>query len=596
MRPGGPRRNMTTVGARSLFDHRTQMAWTLRVGSHLTIALVGGHRSGRRFGWSAALAAVGVASDVVFRSRSESRPRSPANPLRTTIDGLESGAWTALAAGSTDLARAAQNAHVMPAAFEAGFRLGAGVDAVPVVAPPRPFPPTTADLTAIVHDAAGVMAPLAASRLVQRWRGRPAPNFEYVWPAFGLLGMFLFARYRDRLQSEARTKWWERAEAQVAEIRRNAIAGSAITDGPGHDFKKNLVALGLAGSPEARAAALEQLERPGVVVARADGTTLFRAAMGIPIEPASHRDLWLGRRQRQALEDHIQQVDSRLENRSPQPLIEVAGSDGTALHLRYRGEPVTLTAAPPKLEAALDPVVAALMVSATWKLISTVTPTIRAPRLASLTAVGIDVATMVLHTRARTAGRDARFTETAAGAAVASTVFSLGVFRARVPTTAPNGDEIVVATAAAMGLLGVIGSARDQVDDRTAWAGIGVAIAGWLVATARNRPTPGTAFIEAVSSWQAYATSKGLTSSLMNESAHLEAGLHATFQARVRDARREAVRAELDRYRAQVDLAERELGRLRQDLDPEQVQFIEAQCQEVRAWLDRPQTAETFVF
>lgn len=153
-----------------------------------------------------------------------------------------------------------------------------------------------------------------------------------------------------------------------------AAAQAAIANTPAHDVKKHLTLLGVSGSELARRAASEQSDHPRTVLAQSSGTTLLRAALGIPVEPSHLASTWISEDQRQVLDELIDGIDAELEDRGPQPSIEVLEIEGTRIHLLYRGRRIDLANPAPTLEAALDPVSLSLLVGAGWKLLNALDP------------------------------------------------------------------------------------------------------------------------------------------------------------------------------------------------------------------------------
>lgn len=565
----------------SLFDHRVKVAWVLRTGGHLALALGGPGsirvRAAKAGGW--------LAWDRVVRDwhATSSQPKVAA---RSILDVLEVLVLTRRPPAELDAARRVQACNVVVPAMEAGYRLGAGTEAVPVVDPSRPFPPRGRQLVEVVAEG---MASVAAPHLVARWRfgrrGLRMHPFEGIW-ALGMLGgQFGLARYRDRLHADARRAWWERAQHQVQLEQRGAAAQAAIANTPAHDVKKHLTLLGVSGSELARRAASEQSDHPRTVLAQSSGTTLLRAALGIPVEPSHLASTWISEDQRQVLDELIDGIDAELEDRGPQPSIEVLEIEGTRIHLLYRGRRIDLANPAPTLEAALDPVSLSLLVGAGWKLLNALDPGVRLPLRYVLPGVAVDLGFAATCERARRRGDPGRFTVAVIGSLVSSTVSDLGIWRAGPPGPGPRADAIP-ATGSALGALAMIGICEGRVPGWLARAGALGILAKWgAMAGVVGRRNRRELALELISLWQGWAAPRGLAASTAAESQVLESTLQRGFQEAVRTARRSAYVAEVDRAERQVDLVDAELARLREDLDPELADLVEGQCRELRTWI-----------
>lgn len=564
-----------------LADLRPPVTFALRAAPHLMIALFGSPAAPR---WRRLGTAAGaLAGDVALRRWLEARPDVPPGPGRILLDTVESAVWTRAAGPHERLASLLQNAHVMPAGLEAGFRLGAGVEAVPVVRPERPFPPPRPRARALARGLVPVALPFAAHALVRHRQGRP---WNWIEPVFATLGSFGLARHRDRLQREARRRWWDRARTLIATEAERAAAGAALRPSPGHDFKKTLAALAWAGSEPARAAVGEQMARPRLVAQAVEGSTLMMTVPGVPIEPWAACDTWLDPAAQRRLVAHLDEVDTVLQDRSPPPLIEVeAGEDGPGLRLRYRGRPLALHPSLPSLDRSLDAVQVAIGVGITFKFISSVDGARRVPLWVTGPAALLDVAVLVAHGRHRVAQRPERFRR----AAVASTASAIA-FMVAVQTVAPapEGVEEFPASLGAMAVLGVLGTCDQQLGRPLALALAGATGATWLALLRRGGRWPASAPFEAAYLWVTYAGSRGLTTRVAAEAASVEAGLRQQFAARVQQARAAAASAELERFRRQLALAEREVEVMGDAMDPELVAFVRQECQELRAWIAGP--------
>lgn len=568
----------------SLFEQRSQVAWVLRVGAHLDLALLR-RRRGPTPG-DLALGAAALVGDEVFRRWLVRDPR-PHLLLRAAIDTVEAAVWSRVAGPSEARGRWVQIANVAVPGVEAGYRLGAGTRAVPGPVPLRRWPPERSDLPRVVGELAlGVGLPFATVRLTRARRGWSWSWFEDLWAPLSVVSLAALARYRNRLHQEARSAWEERARDQIAVGEEASAASAAIRSSPGHDFKKNLTALGWAGSERARQAAFEQVDHPERVVTAASGTTLLRAAMGIPLVPAGSSDVWISAGQRAVLDTFIDMVDATLEDRDPTPLLEVIEAEGLDIRLRYRGHGLRLSNPPPRLEAALDPVVATLLVGAMWKVLASIHPQVRVPSRIALPAALLDVANAVVYARARADRRRGRMKAAAGLSLAGATIFDLGVMWARLPAAGADGEHVIPATGSTMGVLGVLGTCRDQLP--RGWRGmLAIAVVGeWLATSLLGYRRPPAALLrEAVALWQSYAASSGMVSAITAEAHHLETDLQAEFQRRVREASAAAEGHEVDRFEAQVTLAEQELAGVRDHLDIELVDFIGDQCQDLRRWI-----------
>lgn len=571
---------------RSLFAHRAHLFWTLRASSHVNLVLLGG-LGGR---WRrAVLLSAALVGDLAHRRWLDRDPR-PHAAVRALLDTAESAVWTALAGPSPDATYWTQQAHVVPPAMEWGYRTGAGDRAVPVVDPPRPFPPRGPALArAAAELAATTIAPLGvhlAIRTRRRWGWQP---FELHTVAFTAVGPFWMGRYRERIQGQARAEWWERAEVEVARDLERARASSAVRASPGHDFKKNLTTLGWNGSEACMVAAHQQADRPRRHASRADGTTLFGAALGIPVEPPDRRGVWISDEQRRVLDRFVDEVDAELEMAPPRPRIDVLEVDGPTVRLRYRGRHIDLVNPPPRPETALDPVVPTLAVGIIWKLISSTSVGHRWHRGHLAASIGLDVLNAIVYDRARRAQAPHRFRVVVGSAIVSAAVAGIGIARSRVPTRDGNGRDLFVGSYAAYPVLGLVGACWDQLDRRTRAVALISAVTQWWVVANRGRQRqPTRVLAEAIALWQAVVAPQGLTSRVAAEASYLEDLLQADFQRRVRQARVQAADDELAAFRTQLELVESELDRLRDAIDPDLAEQVARQCGELRAWLDDP--------
>lgn len=578
---------------RALFDLRPHLVWALRVGGHVNVALAGRVAGpGRRAG----LIAAGLLGDAVHRRWLERDHRH--HPyLRGALDTAEVALWT-LATGRSDSAAFwAQQAHVVAPALETGFRLGAGTTAIPVPVGSRSFPPRGRDAVRSVAElTATTLAPLATHVLVRRWSGWRWRAYDAFAPVFATVGPLGLARYRARMQRQAREEWWVRATVEVEREIERARASSAVRASPGHDFKKNLTVLGWSGSEACRTAAHQQAERPRLRAVGADGTTVFGAALGIPVEPADRRAVWISDDQRRVLDRFIDEVDVELETRAPLPRLDVLGVDGTTVRIRYRGRRLDLVNPPPRLEVGLDSMVPTLIVSLVWKALSATAIGHRWDRRFLSAAVALDVVTALGYERARRRAVPGRFTVTLLMTVASSVLAGIGIARSDVPDQDPSGQEQFVASFSAFSVLAMVAASHGQVDRRLRSAAALIAVVQWAVLSlpGRSRP-PLMVAAEAVAGWQALIAPRGLSSHVAAEAEALERELQDELQERVRNARTEAADEELATFRSQLDLVESELARLGDAMDAELARHVAQQCVELRTWLDDPASREEMV-
>lgn len=565
---------------------RPRVTLALRAAPHLTIGLFSERQ--RPSMQRIALAAAALLGDAWLYRRLVARPDDAPGPVRVVLDTMGAAVWTLAAGAEAGPANFVQNAYVVAPGLEAGFRLGAGTEAVPIVVPPKVYPPRP-KAQAVARSLLPVALPFATHVVIRRRQGR---SWNAIPPAFATIGGFALARHRDHLQRDARQRWWERAQVLVAEEAHRTAAGAATRPSPGHDFKKTLAVLAWCGSEAAKAAMDEQMSHPSVATHQAGGATIGMTVPGLPVEPPDAADTWLDPPTQVRLLDYLDSIDDLLEDRAPPPLMQVANDERGGLHIRYRGHLVSFAPTSPQIDAALDPVSAAIGVGITFKVISALEGAHPVPPWVAAPVVLVDLALLEAHRRRRRARREDRFRL----AAIGSTVSALGFMAAASatsPRTTARAEEFPVLLGA-MAALGVLGTCNEQAGRQLTQTLVGLTSAATIGLWFRNQrlSTAGSAWAVAdlwtnagASLWMTYAASHGLTTRIAAETANVEALLAEEFSARLRSARSAASRRELERFQAQLDIARVELAARRGAMDPDLVAFVEQECTDLHRWL-----------
>jgi len=384
-----------------------------------------------------------------------------------------------------------------------------------------------------------------------------------------------------------------RVAAQVREEGRLAAASTAVQASPGHNFKKVLMALAASGSEPARLAAQEQVAHPASVVEDLEGTTLLRAALDLSIVPSDRADTFLSREQQRELAARLDQIDAEA-GRSGTELV-VATVAGRSVVLRYQGRSIELAEPAPHVGGLgnVDPMPSlVLVVGACSHAITWLNPTLRAPLSVVAPASGATLlGAAVVRRRLSTASRGAVAIEPAP-LVVAASVVPAALASLALAGRAPRGSaanrslhpatHLVFPAVIALALYGrrTSPSLRRPLTAMLA--------ACWALPIARDPiARPERMILGLVWLAEAHLAARGAAMAVDDEVAELQARLRDEFAEWVGGARRSASDRELDRFQAQVELAERELAIVAPALDERLVADIRTECDEVRRWLQQ---------
>jgi len=376
--------------------------------------------------------AASLAGDVVLARQAGTAARSRAKEAAVNL--LDLAVWGALSGPGRGAVRPAVVATVVPTAIESGYRLGAGIDAVPVVEPLRRWEPAfdpplprllslpwsglgrpggwrawraelgvpplpklrRARAARLVGElAADVVPPMALAWAVRRALGRPTALGLLGWGAFAASGGYALARTRDDAQRSTVDLWQRRCqdileEQRVAARAQSALAHNLLSVDP-RAMLRELASKGF----EPAIAALADLEEVASanrrLVPGADGTTLAHAVEGRPVVPEEDRFRFVEDRQVLEIRTWLAEVEE-LPRRGPNasPVVEVVRTLGRELTLRYGGQERMLRSEPPELAVRLEPTLPAVALGSVWTTATLVPSLGGAPPLATVAACALD--------------------------------------------------------------------------------------------------------------------------------------------------------------------------------------------------------------
>jgi hypothetical protein len=573
---------------RSLVGQRVVAARALRSGLHTYLVI----RSARRDRvWRVVtVAAASLLADIVA-DRLVACGDPPEAPSRLGLDVADAIAWSAVVPRHDVLAaRAVQLADTTASGIEAGYRLAAGGDAVPVVEPARPFPPQR-PLVAIARAVAPAAMPAVAAAVVYRRRRLPTELNQLGWGLFSVTMGAAIARQRDRYQRRARAQWADTTRMTLAIEEAVGRVRAATASSPGHDFKKVLAALGVFGSAPAEAASREQTQHPlETIQATPGGMTALDAAdaSGVAIEPETAWTTWLDGSQVTQLADFVRATDAANPSATidVEPVVRVVATRRAGVLVRYRGVSSTLSRASTRPDVRIDPVAMSLLLGAILKAITPITAGMR--RAPALGAAAIDLGTSLHYMRSAPSDRDrptvlgAAFTSAAVFDAAAALGFSTN-----------HGASGELAFPATNGSIGAaLALARYAPDARRSrGAAAALLFAMWAMASRRPiRANPIAAVAELCFLAISATATAGVDARIDHERTELERALERQLHEQVEAARHRGVRFELDRYRSQLLLAHRELASLGDAVPSDVHDSIVTDCDALARWLDDPET------
>jgi len=560
-----------------ILGQRTHMTWTLRSAAHSVTAITTYGRTLRKRWLVLGAAALATDPSIARAVAGEGQVRPCA---RLLIESCDAALW----ARSGDL-RGPYIAAMAPAALESGYRLGAGTDAVPVPVDGSVYPPCRGDR---LRAAARVLLPIVAPAVAARWSTRRRTHHrgpEELWGVIGTVSGFALARFRDRLQRQARNEWGQRAQHQIALEAHAAQVRAATVNSEGHSFKKVLVVLAYWGSGAAKVAASEQMERPRALLGASGGMTISDAAFGITVEPPTAGVIWLSTSQVHQLRQFLD--DAELEPCDARAVIDVTSSDWSRTTLTYLGHHLTVEHPPPTLLSSLDPLPAGLVYGAVLKAISIIPALGGLPVAVTLASAVCDLVAVQQHRRHRTVAH--QIPVNVLPAVLAGTLLFNGALAAGYgQALTASGAEVVPATNGTISLMLLIGQYWESLGDER-WLLLAAAVAIWTVSTLSTVGRTITRLVaEAFFAGWVLSAVVGLGERIRAEAGDLERVLQDDFVRDVIAARHGAVAVELHRYQTQLDLARTELARLGSTIPDDIGSVLRAECDRMQAWLADP--------
>jgi hypothetical protein len=361
-----PKKSAGLIGA------RVTIAGTLKLGCHIALT-VKALRAGRSKWWLAAGVASLTADLVMLKKMSNPDYRLGLSHYAT--EAVDSAVWGMGASELPTSPDAVMIANAMPSGIVAGWRFAAGASAIPVYdeGPAYPYLESSEAIRASVQLAVPIVVPFLSAALSRKVVGKRTHWANLAWGVIGAVIGVSVARQRHSLQEESKLAWLERATVLVEHEQLASRFHLMSASSPGHDFKKTLFALGLAGSAEAMAAALEQGERPGLAYSSLSGRLLREAAHRVPIEPPEQGLRLLTESQVTSLQTFLTSAAEAASDGSEQ-VLRVEDTPGFGLQLRYLDSKLMLRNDPPPLAARLNPTAVTIGVGAALKICGSVFP------------------------------------------------------------------------------------------------------------------------------------------------------------------------------------------------------------------------------
>ena len=569
----------------SLWQRRLWAKRWVRIGSHVALSLDSFVRT-RKVRWLTA-GSVAVLADVWVSSERVSRQGSEMVPLGVSI--LDAALWTSQQHLAGTAVRQIVLADVVPDAIVAGFRFAAGTDAVPIVDPLRPFPPSGPPVRRWVRPGFELLLPafVPLTMAIVRKKRRNASTTEhgYRYGVAAATGGILLGRLRDRMQREARANWDRRTLVHEQVQREAAEARLAVDLASGHDFKKVLSALGYWGSERARVAGMEQGERPARTFDRMNGKMLRHATYGVPVEPLDMWTWWLSGSQVDELQAFLDVAEDSPRGVRAVLRAEVVSND--QLRLSYLGHVHLITPmAMPALRAGLVPLPAIAATSLAWHLepLSEQLGGLRWP--AVLAATALDAFSLGRSIR-MPLGRSEPPTTALVLSGCATAIELLAVAAGWSHLESSDGTATFAETSAINAFLAVLLTHWSRLEHRRPL--LVASLAAWFAtALISGHRNVARLSIEMVNVVQTMLSALDLASIADLETQALDHDLRLEYDRRVKAAYQAAERAELEHYRRQLTIAQEELVALGDRVPSESARAMAANCAIMKGWLDRP--------
>ncbi len=574
------------VSSGGVVSHRVRVTRCLRAAGHLGMVL---RTRNRR----ALAVTVGSMAADVWLTRRMRRDDEPHRVAQVMVGSAESAAW-GLVSPPTVLPRIVVIATGVPEAIEGGFRAGSGGrSAPPVPGAPHRFEHAT---RVFAREVATGLVPALVSGVVRRRRG--------LWPAWGSAGWVLFAfangaglgRLRLGHHARQRARWRSLNERSFRASYWSGQVHAARANTVGHSFKKVLLVLGQAGSPEAHQFALDATDHPATVgPATSDGAELLSVclAAGTWPEPERRRSLWLTNDQANQLRRFLDAARATVDADLDDDVVRVFSVRPDRVVVSHRGREVELheqVKRPGRGELRLDPVALAFLLGVGWKL-SLVLPTLGKVRLRSILP-GAAVDLVAAGVAVRRPSSPARQRSLLAAGLASNALSSALVSREPVRRHGPGGELLFPASGMGSSLLFLVARYWERLTPRQRVAWLAWALAQWTAASYRQiLDEPFAALLDLT--WSAFVplAVMGLDHRLEAETQVLDHWMEAEAAERMASARHAGVGEELARFRHALEVAERARHQLRDRIEPDLGELVDQECHRLRAWLDDPRTA-----
>lgn len=526
--------------------------------------------------------------DAVIIGRLLDRSYLPGLP-QWVAEALDTAAWSALVRRPVSLA-APLAVNAQPSAIESGYRVGTDAADVPHYGGATDWPPGSPPeiARAVVRLVAPVAMTAAAGVAVRRVQGLPFNPADLMW-SLGMEAVGLFtARHRSRLQRSARREWVELTGPRVEHEARAAVADLVTASSPAHDFTKTLLVLEDAGASEAGAVARRHLGRPAEVVSGSrEGRMLGHVVRRVPIDPADAGRLLLSEEQAESVRRFLATAADISTSPAAAAVRVVAAADGS-LRLSFGGEELELRSEPPGYRARLSPTSSMFVLSAALRA-SDLLPVFRSlPRTALVAVIACDLVGAVRFWRRPPADEDVPLL--LALTLVGCGIGLVGAASRRATVVNADGEPHLAGIAVAQGSALVLAAHWGRLGrGRIALPAV---VAGFLAATLRRTRPSAVLWAESLTVLGQSLVSMWRLEELVDlESEVFHQSLHDELDARRREARDHALADELDRYEAELLVAEHALAGLGDALDPDSRALVVSECGALRDWLDERRRA-----
>lgn len=552
-----------------VFDQRTTLHYSYRLGCHVSLLIRGLTRSTHRRRW-AALAGISIFGDVVIgRALAKRRPNHYL--IRLLVDTCDVAAWVPVGKKDASTTRAALLVPV-PHAIEAGYTIGA------------------ADEWSIRSVLRALMIPIVTTGvavLVRRRRQLGTGGTQVFWGVMAVALGSLLGRHEllERRRLEAAGEEIVAGRARAARLQGEAEIAVGGAGGPPHDLKKELLVLANSGSSIAEGAAQELMGRKQHLAERtaAFGAYIGELLTGISFIP---EDTWSVRLSSEQAAHLHAEID---EHGRPNVVTLIneaeARRPGGRVVLEMDGRQIELAGQAPPRHWLADPAPLAFLLSAFWRLSATIPTMGSVPWPVTVPGAAAEIVAMLAY---RSAPVPADPIAPVKAAFVSAVAYGCAATRTARRVENAEGEQIFPAAGALHGYCLVAARYWDDLNStRRRWAIVGGVGLGSIVLFASPRRLDWAALAGEL----AYAlvpcfAPLGFDRRKQATVEFLLEDLQATIDWEVDEARRQGRIAEIDLTKAYVDRAEAALAEVGGRIASADAVDIRARCQDARTWLD----------